>query len=61
KLAAKYGTIVLGKIPLDPEINDYVDKGVPYILARREGEAAKSILDIADRLISLVENKIPGS
>lgn len=56
RLATKYGTVVLGKIPLDPEVNEYIDRGIPYILARREGEAAKAIVEVTDRLINLVEN-----
>lgn len=55
-LASKYGTIVLGRIPLDPEVNEYLDKGIPYVIAKSDGEAAKAVLEITDKLISLVEN-----
>jgi ATP-binding protein involved in chromosome partitioning len=54
-LAAKYGVTVIGRIPLDPEVNEYLDRGVPYLLARRDGEAAKAIIEVAEKLISLVE------
>ncbi|MEM0506044.1 MAG: Mrp/NBP35 family ATP-binding protein, partial [Thermosphaera sp.] len=32
ELAAKYGTRLLAKIPIDPLINESIDKGMPYIL-----------------------------
>lgn len=55
-LASRYGTRVLGRIPLDPEVNEYLDKGLPYVVANSNGEAARAILEIADKLINLVEN-----
>lgn len=56
-LAAKYGTSVIGRIPLDPEVNEAFTENTPYILARRDGEASKSIIEIADKLINLVEKQ----
>ncbi len=55
-LASKYGTIVLGKLPLDPSVNEAVDEGVPYLLAKPDGETSKIILEIVDKVINLVEN-----
>jgi len=55
-LAGKYGTQLLGRIPLDPLINESIDKGVPYLLDHPEGEAAKAIMDVVDKLIRTIEN-----
>jgi ATP-binding protein involved in chromosome partitioning len=54
-LASKYGTILLGMIPLDPLINEAVDKGVPYLLAYPHGEAAKAIMEVVDKIIKNTE------
>jgi len=55
-LAGKYGTQLLGRIPLDPLINESIDKGMPYLLDHPEGEAAKAIMDVVDKLIRNIEN-----
>lgn len=57
RLAAKYSTQLLGKIPIDPEVNEAIEQGRPYLLAKRDGEAAKVILSVVDKVIKLVENK----
>jgi ATP-binding protein involved in chromosome partitioning len=56
QLAGKFGTRLLAKIPIDPSINDAIDQGVPYILAYKDGEAARAIRSLADELISIVES-----
>lgn len=56
RLATKYGTTLLGKIPLDPGVNEAVDKGVPYLLTNMDGEVSKAVMEIVNRIISLVEN-----
>ncbi|MEM1718690.1 MAG: P-loop NTPase, partial [Thermosphaera sp.] len=56
ELAAKYGTRLLAKIPIDPLINESIDKGMPYILINHEGEASKAIKSLADELIRIVES-----
>uniref|UniRef100_A0A7C4FDF0 Iron-sulfur cluster carrier protein n=1 Tax=Ignisphaera aggregans TaxID=334771 RepID=A0A7C4FDF0_9CREN len=55
-LASKYNTVVLVKIPLDPRINEAIDKGVPYIVADKEGEAAKAIRRLAERVVKIIES-----
>jgi ATP-binding protein involved in chromosome partitioning len=55
-LASKYNTIVLIKIPLDPRINEAIDKGVPYIVADKEGEAAEAIRRLAERVVKIIES-----
>lgn len=52
-LASKYGTRLLGKIPLDPLINEAVDRGEPYLLAYPEGEAAKAVMSMYAVFLSL--------
>jgi len=56
RLAAKYGTTILGKLPLDPSVNEAVDSGIPYLLYKPEGEVSKIMIEIADKVINLVEN-----
>ncbi|MEZ0393842.1 MAG: Mrp/NBP35 family ATP-binding protein [Desulfurococcaceae archaeon] len=51
ELARKFGTKLLARIPLDPYIGEAIDKGVPYLLYVPEGDAAKSIRDLATRLV----------
>lgn len=57
RLASKYGTTVLGKIPLDPAVNEYVEKGIVYLLTSETGELAKCIMEVVDRVINLVEHR----
>jgi len=52
----KYKVDLLGRIPLDPTINEALDKGEPYILYNREAEASKAVLEIVDKVINLVEH-----
>jgi len=56
RLAAKYGTALLGKIPLDPGVNEAVDKGMPYLLTNANDGVSKAIMEIVNRVISIVEN-----
>ncbi|MEM4570096.1 MAG: P-loop NTPase, partial [Desulfurococcaceae archaeon] len=56
RLTAKYGTALLGKIPLDPGVNEAVDKGMPYLLTNANDGVSKAIMEIVNRVISIVEN-----
>lgn len=60
RLTSKYGLAFLGKIPLDPGVNESIERGIPYLLFNTGSEAAKSVMEIVDRIISLVENKYSG-
>ncbi len=51
ELAAKYGTELLAKIPLDPYIGEALDKAVPYLLAYLDADAAKALQSLADKII----------
>lgn len=61
-LLGKYGVKVLGRIPLDPTINEAVDRGAPYLLEYPNSEAAKAIIQIADEIIRMLEvgRDVPG-
>lgn len=52
----RHGVVLLGKIPIDPNINKALNKGEPYLLSNREGDAARAILEVVDKIINLVEN-----
>ncbi|MEM4717934.1 MAG: Mrp/NBP35 family ATP-binding protein [Desulfurococcaceae archaeon] len=58
KLAEKYGLNLIGKIPLDPEINNLVESGeIKKIIEDSTLEPYISIQGIIDRIISLVEQQ----
>lgn len=57
ELAKQYNTVLLAKIPLDPRIGEAIDKGVPYLLEYPDGEAAKAIKQLADKIIELLKKK----
>lgn len=54
-LIAKYGLAMLGKIPIDPLINDAVDKGTPFLIEYPDSEAGKTIFEIAEKIMRIVE------
>ncbi|MEM2025046.1 MAG: P-loop NTPase, partial [Desulfurococcaceae archaeon] len=56
RLVAKYNTQLLGKIPIDPEVNEAIEQGKPYLLNKKDWEAARAISSIVDKVINLVEN-----
>lgn len=55
KLASKYDTIVLGRIPIDPAVNEALDEGRPLLLAKPQSEASKAILNLVDKIVGIVE------
>ncbi|WP_434731942.1 Mrp/NBP35 family ATP-binding protein [Thermogladius sp. KZ2Tp1] len=55
ELAKKYQTKLLARIPLDPLIGRALEEGVPYLLAYREGEAAKAIRSLAEEILRIVQ------
>jgi len=60
KLTKEMGLRLLGDIPLDPRISEAMDKGVPFVIAFPEAEAAKKLMEIAEKVAEYVEKK-PGS
>ncbi len=57
ELARKYNTVLLTRIPLDPLIGEAIDCGKPYLLEYPDGEAAKAIHELADKVISRICSK----
>ncbi len=57
KMAEDMGVPFLGRIPLDPQITEASDKGVPYISAFAESKSAKAFAGAIDTLIGSVEDK----
>lgn len=55
ELAWKYSTRLLARIPLDPLIASALEKGVPYLLAYPEGEAAKAIRSLAEEVLRILQ------
>ena len=51
EVAKKYGTEVLGKIPIEPKVAEFSDLGVPIVLAKEDSESAKAFIQIAENLI----------
>ncbi|UXD21894.1 ATPase [Ignicoccus pacificus DSM 13166] len=55
KIAQEAGVDFLGSIPLDPRISECNDKGLPFFIEYPESPAAKSFLDIAEKVIKKIE------
>jgi ATP-binding protein involved in chromosome partitioning len=55
-LADRMGVPFLGNIPLDSNIFMNCDDGVPFVVKSPESIAARSVIDIADKIIVAVEN-----
>lgn len=54
-LARKLGVELLGRIPLDPRINEANDKGEPYVKMFSNSETTREIFKIARKIISKLE------
>lgn len=57
KLTEEMGLQLLGDIPLDPRIGEAMDKGVPFVVAFPEADAAKKLAEIAEKVAEYVEKK----
>ncbi len=54
ELARKYGTKLLARIPFDPLIGEALDAKKPYYVAFPEGEAAKAIRGLAEKIVAIL-------
>lgn len=54
-LATRYNTRVLARLPISPEVNRAVDSRKPYLLEYRDGEVARIIRGLADKIIEILE------
>lgn len=51
KAAEALGTQVLGQVPLDPEIREGADQGIPMVVSYPNSQAGKAFLAIADAVL----------
>ncbi len=55
KMAEDMGVPLLGQVPLDPRIAEANDAGEPFFLKYVDSPTSKEFLNIADRVINIVE------
>lgn len=58
-VAEKLGTVLLGEVPLLPEIREAGDKGEPLVASQKEGSAAQAFSLIAEALLRQLTAKTP--
>jgi ATP-binding protein involved in chromosome partitioning len=56
-LARKYSIPLLGSLPVDPEVAQLADSGVPVVVQKPQSAVAKAFASIADTVISLYPRK----
>lgn len=59
KIAEDLKIPYLGKIPIDPEICDDSDKGLPFIIKHKDSAAAASFMTIVDKIKNSVKSHPP--
>ena len=57
KIAKDLMTPFLGKIPIDPEICEDSDKGVPFIIEHKDSPASKAFMEIVKKIEDFLEAK----
>ena len=57
KIADSLGTVLLGQVPLIPEIRAGGDSGEPVVVTAPDGEAAKTFREIAETLLATLARK----
>jgi ATP-binding protein involved in chromosome partitioning len=57
-LADGLGVPLLGQVPLDASLREWGDRGEPAVLAEPESEAARAIVEIAERVRRLAAGQI---
>lgn len=55
KVAAGLNTELLGKVPLDPDILQGGDRGIPVIIGSPESASSQEIVKIAQKVLSLLQ------
>lgn len=51
KAAKQLNVPFLGKVPIDPEIVELTDKGVPFIKALKDSDTYKAMMEIVDKVV----------
>jgi ATP-binding protein involved in chromosome partitioning len=54
KLAEELGIPFLGRIPLNAEVSQASDEGIPFVYKFPENPASKKVMEIADRVEEIV-------
>lgn len=49
---------LLGQIPIDPQVREWGDKGTPVVQAAPEGPIASAFMDVADKLVEVVNERV---
>ena len=57
RIAEEMGVELLGSIPIDPRISMDSDEGTPFILRHPDSPAAKSFMDIVEKIEKKVKNE----
>jgi ATP-binding protein involved in chromosome partitioning len=57
KVAQEYSVPFLGKIPLDPRVCEASDLGDPFIMEYPDSPAAKSFMEIVEKIKTYIQNK----
>lgn len=57
KIAEEMKVLLLGKIPIDPNISEDSDKGVPFIVGHVDSPAAKAFKDIVKKVESCLKHE----
>jgi len=60
ELALQLGLPLLGRIPLDPELRVWGDRGEPLVSAEPESHSAREIMRIAEELAALKRERGVG-
>lgn len=59
QLSQKYNIPLIGSIPIDPEIADAGDRGIPAVIEKPDSSYAKAFHEIADTIISFLPKVKP--
>jgi len=60
ELALQLGLPLLGRIPLDPELRVWGDRGEPLVSAEPESDSARELMRIAEELVALKRERGVG-
>ena len=60
KIAKELNVPFLGSIPIDPEICEDSDKGIPFITGHKDSPATKAFLEIVEKIEGFLKNEKEG-
>ncbi|MEM2921950.1 MAG: P-loop NTPase, partial [Candidatus Bathyarchaeia archaeon] len=50
KISEELGVTFLGRIPLDPKVCEYSDRGLPFVIEDPESPTTKAFIEISDKV-----------